>query len=189
MSEGESLMPMRVFFWALEHWRKVHHYRRTFSVRPDGIQPVQKSKENAWIGPSTSRKNDIYPELNSDSQIERDERLSGLVSVSSDEISSQFFASCPLPSARHINVEISGSRHFSKSFQRNQFSIMTAEEQHGLTLRIRLIRSFEHRNIRFLVLRNIDPSGQLTGKELKELIRKRSLTEEKDFLDLFRSPF
>ena len=57
-------------------------------------------------------------------------------------------------------------------------------EGNTLTLRIRLIRSFEHRNIRFIVVRNIDPSGQLTGKELKELIRKRSLIEEKRFFNI-----
>ena len=46
-------------------------------------------------------------------------------------------------------------------------------DEHGLILSIRLIRSFEHRNMRHIVVKNIEPNGQMTGKELKELIRKR----------------
>jgi hypothetical protein len=37
-------------------------------------------------------------------------------------------------------------------------------------LSIRLIRSFEHRNIRHVTLRHIEPSDQMTGKQLKEKI-------------------
>ncbi|CAF0875842.1 unnamed protein product [Adineta steineri] len=39
-----------------------------------------------------------------------------------------------------------------------------------MIISIRLIRSFEHRNMRNLVLRSIDSSGQMTGKELKQRI-------------------
>lgn len=50
-------------------------------------------------------------------------------------------------------------------------------DEHGLILSIRLIRSFEHRNIRHIVVKNIEPNGQMTGKELKELIRKQLAKE------------
>lgn len=43
----------------------------------------------------------------------------------------------------------------------------TACNETQMTLSIRLIRSFEHRNIRNLILRALDSSGQMTGKELK----------------------
>ncbi len=42
--------------------------------------------------------------------------------------------------------------------------------ENGMTLPIRLVRSFEHRNIRYITLRCIDSSGQMTGKELKQRI-------------------
>lgn len=42
--------------------------------------------------------------------------------------------------------------------------------ENKMTLSIRLIRSFEHRNIRYVVLRGIDSSGQMTGSELKQQI-------------------
>lgn len=45
-----------------------------------------------------------------------------------------------------------------------------ASNQNTMTLSIRLIRSFPHRNIRYLPVRSIDSSGQMTGKELKQLI-------------------
>jgi len=45
---------------------------------------------------------------------------------------------------------------------------LTTTNENGMTLSIRLIRSFEHRNIRHIILRAIDSSGQMTGKELKE---------------------
>lgn len=61
----------------------------------------------------------------------------------------------------------------------------------GLILSIRLIRSFEHRNIRHIVVKNIEPNGQMTGKELKEFIRKRLLKnckkkDSKKFFCCFR---
>ncbi|CAF5117646.1 unnamed protein product [Rotaria sp. Silwood1] len=46
----------------------------------------------------------------------------------------------------------------------------TASNENSMTLSIRLIRSFEHRNIRHLILRSIDSSGQMTGNELKQRI-------------------
>ncbi|CAF1052575.1 unnamed protein product [Rotaria sordida] len=42
--------------------------------------------------------------------------------------------------------------------------------ENSMILSIRLIRSFEHRNIRHITLRSIDSSGQMTGKELKQRI-------------------
>ena len=39
-----------------------------------------------------------------------------------------------------------------------------------MTLPIRLVRSFEHRNIRHITVRGIDSSGQMTGSELKQHI-------------------
>ena len=39
-----------------------------------------------------------------------------------------------------------------------------------MTLSIRLVRSFQHRNIRHVPLRGIDSSGQITGSELKARI-------------------
>jgi hypothetical protein len=46
----------------------------------------------------------------------------------------------------------------------------TASNENGMTLSIRLVRSFEHRNIRYLTLHHIDSSGQMTGNELKQCI-------------------
>lgn len=46
----------------------------------------------------------------------------------------------------------------------------TASNANSMTLPIRLIRSFEHRNIRHIALRSIDSSGQMTGRELKQRI-------------------
>jgi hypothetical protein len=46
----------------------------------------------------------------------------------------------------------------------------TTSNENGMTLPIRLIRSFEHRNIRHITLRSIDSSGQMTGRELKQHI-------------------
>lgn len=40
----------------------------------------------------------------------------------------------------------------------------------GMTLPIRLIRSFEHRNIRHIPVRCSDSSGQITGREFKQRI-------------------
>ena len=45
-----------------------------------------------------------------------------------------------------------------------------ASNENTMILPIRLIRSFEHRNIRHIPLRSIDSSGQMTGRELKERI-------------------
>ncbi|CAF1145634.1 unnamed protein product [Rotaria sordida] len=42
--------------------------------------------------------------------------------------------------------------------------------ENSMILSIRLIRSFEHRNIRHITLRSIDSSGQMAGKELKQQI-------------------
>ncbi|CAF1177351.1 unnamed protein product [Adineta ricciae] len=42
--------------------------------------------------------------------------------------------------------------------------------ENTMVLSIRLIRSFEHRNIRHVTLRSIDSSGQMTGSELKQRI-------------------
>lgn len=42
--------------------------------------------------------------------------------------------------------------------------------ENTMTLPIRLVRSFEHRNIRHIALRSIDSSGQMTGSELKQRI-------------------
>ena len=42
--------------------------------------------------------------------------------------------------------------------------------ENGMTLSFRLVRSFEHRNIRHIALRHIDSSGQITGGELKQRI-------------------
>jgi hypothetical protein len=47
---------------------------------------------------------------------------------------------------------------------------MATSTENGMTLSIRLIRSFEHRNIRHLIVRSIDPSGQMLGSELKQRI-------------------
>lgn len=51
----------------------------------------------------------------------------------------------------------------------NDTSAGTTNEK-GMTLPIRLIRSFEHRNVRHITLRHIDSSGQMTGIELKQRI-------------------
>lgn len=45
-----------------------------------------------------------------------------------------------------------------------------ASNENTMILSIRLIRSFEHRNIRHVTLRSIDSSGQMTGSELKQRI-------------------
>lgn len=45
-----------------------------------------------------------------------------------------------------------------------------ASNSNSMTLSIRLIRSFEHRNIRHIPLRSIDSLGQMTGRELKQRI-------------------
>ena len=42
--------------------------------------------------------------------------------------------------------------------------------ENNMTISIRLIRSFEHRNIRHIALSSIDSSGQMTGNELKQHI-------------------
>ncbi|XP_011403543.1 PREDICTED: UPF0538 protein C2orf76 homolog [Amphimedon queenslandica] len=49
---------------------------------------------------------------------------------------------------------------------------MASESQSsaGLTITIRLIRSFEHRNIRYIVLKDVDPS--LTIQDLMDQINK-----------------
>ncbi len=39
-----------------------------------------------------------------------------------------------------------------------------------MTLPIRLVRSFEHRNIRHIAARGIDSSGKMTGSEFKQHI-------------------
>ncbi|CAF1091436.1 unnamed protein product [Rotaria sp. Silwood1] len=54
----------------------------------------------------------------------------------------------------------------------------TASNENSMTLSIRLIRSFEHRNIRHLILRSIDSSGQMTGNELKQRILTMLPTEK-----------
>ncbi len=46
----------------------------------------------------------------------------------------------------------------------------TTSNENGMILSIRLIRSFEHRNIRHIIFRCADSSGQMTGKELKQRI-------------------
>jgi hypothetical protein len=46
----------------------------------------------------------------------------------------------------------------------------TTSNANGMTLPVRLVRSFEHRNIRHITLRGIDSSGQMTGSELKQRI-------------------
>jgi hypothetical protein len=46
----------------------------------------------------------------------------------------------------------------------------STSNENGMTLPIRLIRSFEHRNIRHITLRCIDSSGHMTGYELKQRI-------------------
>ncbi|CAF4027269.1 unnamed protein product, partial [Rotaria sp. Silwood2] len=42
--------------------------------------------------------------------------------------------------------------------------------ENSMILSIRLIRSFEHRNIRHIILHSIDSSGQMTGNEVKKRI-------------------
>ncbi|UJR22539.1 hypothetical protein I4U23_025588 [Adineta vaga] len=42
--------------------------------------------------------------------------------------------------------------------------------ENTMILSVRLVRSFEHRNIRNIILRSIDSSGQMTGSELKQRI-------------------
>ena len=46
------------------------------------------------------------------------------------------------------------------------------EDHRTLTLSIRLIRSFAHRNIQHIIVRGIDASGVMTGSELKQHILK-----------------
>jgi hypothetical protein len=45
-----------------------------------------------------------------------------------------------------------------------------ASNENDMILSIRLVRSFGHRNIRHIILRSIDSSGQMTGNELKQRI-------------------
>jgi hypothetical protein len=49
-------------------------------------------------------------------------------------------------------------------------NMASTENSTVMTLSIRLVRSFEHRNIRHITLRGIDSSGQMTGSELKQRI-------------------
>ena len=61
------------------------------------------------------------------------------------------------------------SFHFEMSLQENTENT-AASNSNSMTLPIRLIRSFEHRNIRHIALRSIDSSGEMTGRELKQRI-------------------
>ena len=48
--------------------------------------------------------------------------------------------------------------------------ISASNSENSMIISVRLIRSFEHRNIRHIALRSIDSSGQMTGGELKQHI-------------------
>ena len=68
------------------------------------------------------------------------------------------------------------SKHIVKHPQIDSQKYMATNDDSGtsnentMILSIRLIRSFEHRNIRHVTLRSIDSSGQMTGSELKQRI-------------------